>query len=351
MANFDDFKLAIEAMTGGKNTVILDDVGMPSVMVPFTKLKMSELISGGSENIHPAFSVGGVEKDVIYVSKFLNVTVNNRAYSLPMKDPRTSINFDQAVTACRTKGAGWGLMPAALWAAVSLWSRKNGTMPRGNNDYGRDASYRHEKGIPTLVSSGSVCRTATGSGPATWNHNWLPDGIADMNGNVYEWLAGMRLMNGEIQIIPYANCMDPEASMGASSTMWKAILEDGTLTDPGAAGTLKYDYMNSKLTLTNGAVTDDGSTYRYTGFTSMATKSGLTVPEIIKAMTLYPDEPGGDYGGDYRYATLGGERVPIVGGSWNGGSDAGVFRWGLDYSRGGSSSDIGFRSAFCDLKT
>ena len=35
MPNFDDFKLAVEAMTGGKNTVLFDDMGMPSVMVPF----------------------------------------------------------------------------------------------------------------------------------------------------------------------------------------------------------------------------------------------------------------------------------------------------------------------------
>ena len=64
MPNFDDFKLAIEAMTGGKNTVLFDDMGMPSVMVPFPKMKIAEIMSGGSQNIHPAFSVGGVEKEV-----------------------------------------------------------------------------------------------------------------------------------------------------------------------------------------------------------------------------------------------------------------------------------------------
>ena len=33
MSNFDDLKLAVEALTGGKNTVLLDDVGLPSIMV------------------------------------------------------------------------------------------------------------------------------------------------------------------------------------------------------------------------------------------------------------------------------------------------------------------------------
>ena len=351
MANFDDMKLAVEAMTGGKNTVLLDDVGLPSIMVPIAKLKNSELIAGASDNTHYGFSVNGVEKNAMYFSKFQNVVVNNRAYSLPLKDPKTSINFDSAVTACRTKGAGWSLTPAALWAAVALWSRKNGTMPRGNNNYGRDHVYTHEKGIPSnaLDTESRVQRTATGSGPATWNHNWLPDGIADMNGNIYEWLAGLRLMDGEIQLIPYANCMDPEVSMGVNSTFWKAILADGTLVDPGTAGTLKFDYLSSKLTLTTGTVTDDGSAGRSTGFTSIGLASGLTVPEIIKAMTIYPDEPGGDYGGDYRYMTLAGERMPLAGGYWYDAAGAGVFRWALYNSRSGADGIIGFRSAFCDL--
>ena len=48
MPNFDDFKLAIEAMSGGKNTVLFDDMEMPSVMVPFPKMNISEIMDGGS---------------------------------------------------------------------------------------------------------------------------------------------------------------------------------------------------------------------------------------------------------------------------------------------------------------
>ena len=131
-----------------------------------------------------------------------------------------------------------------------------------------------------MDSSNRVQRTATGSGPATWNHNWLPDGIADMNGNVWEWCAGMRLQDGEFQFIPNANCMDPEISMGASSTYWKALNASGEYVDPGSSGTLKYDYLSSKLTLITGSVTDDGSAGRSTGYNAIAAASGLTVPEM-----------------------------------------------------------------------
>ena len=37
MSNFDDFKLSVEALSGGSNTVKLDDIGMPSVMFVLPK--------------------------------------------------------------------------------------------------------------------------------------------------------------------------------------------------------------------------------------------------------------------------------------------------------------------------
>ncbi len=348
MPNFDDLKLSIEALSGGKNTVLFDDLGMPSVMVPFPKLKMSDLIAGGSENIHPAFSVDGVEKSVIYVSKYQNIVLNERGYSLPMRDPRASLNFDQAVTYCRNKGKGWSLTPYSLWSAIALWCRKNGTMPRGNNNYGADHAYGHEKGVPTYYESGKIARCATGSGPNTWNHNWMPDGIADLNGNVWEWCAGMRLKDGEIQIIPYANCMAADASMGASSTLWKAIAADGTLVEPGTAGTLKYNYVSGHIQLTSGDITPE-DTWRGDTYQNMTLDSALTVPEIAKALLIYPDEPGGDYGGDGHYMNNSGERLPICGGYWNYTSNAGVFYVDLSHPRSNSSANIGFRSAYCEL--
>ena len=348
MPNFDDLKLSIEALSGGKNTVLFDDLGMPSVMVPFPKLKMSDLIAGGSENIHPAFSVDGVEKSVIYVSKYQNIVLNERGYSLPMRDPRASLNFDQAVTYCRNKGKGWSLTPYSLWSAIALWCRKNGTMPRGNNNYGADHAYGHEKGVPTYYESGKIARCATGSGPNTWNHNWMPDGIADLNGNVWEWCAGMRLMNGEIQIIPYANCMAADASMGASSTLWKAIAADGTLVEPGTAGTLKYNYVSGHIQLTSGDITPE-DTWRGDTYQNMTLDSALTVPEIAKALLIYPDEPGGDYGGDGHYMNNSGERLPRCGGYWDSASGAGVFYVNLYNPRSNSYANIGFRSAYCEL--
>ena len=341
--NFDEIKFAVEALSGGKNTVLFDDQEMPSIMVPFNEMKCSDVISGGSSNILPPFSVNSVEKKLLYVSKFQNIVVNGRAYSLAGKDPANNVNFDTALTYCRNKGNGWCLLPYALWAAIALWCRKNGTMPRGNNNYGADHGYPYEKGTPRN-QSGSVDRILTGSGPNTWSHNWMPDGIFDLNGNVWEWCAGMRLVDGEIQIIPYGNIFDPEVSNGADSTAWKAIKSDGSIVDPGTSGTLKYDGSSFKLTTSK-----SGSSGQSGSYTSMSKDSSLTVPEIAKALILYPDEPGGDYGGDYHWWTPEGERLPICGGGWVNGAYAGVFVVALDDPRSSAVGNIGFRSAFVDL--
>jgi len=95
MANFDLVKLALKATCPG-NDIILDDKGLPSVMVRIPKFKIKDVIDGGSDSVHPAFIVNGVEVPEIYISKFQNVIHNGRAYSLPGEDPAVNVNFDTA---------------------------------------------------------------------------------------------------------------------------------------------------------------------------------------------------------------------------------------------------------------
>ena len=346
MANFDDMKLAVESLTGGKNTVLLDDAGLPSVVVAFPKHTNKELF-GGSNQTHSGHIVNGVEKSVMYVDKFQNIVYGGRGYSLPMRDPATYVNFDQAVQYARAKGKGWGLIPFALWAEIALFCRANGTMPHGNNNYGSDASYPLEKGVGTYYDSSAKKerRTATGSGPETWNHDGTGAGIADLNGNIWEWNAGLRLVDGEIQIIPYCNSMLQETSLGTASTSWKAIASDGSLVEPGTSGTLKYSNSANQLATTV-TPTDSG---RWESFSAMTLASGLTAPEIAKELILYPAEPGKDYGGDYHGWNTSGERVADCGGGWNNGGGAGVFFVHLYSARSDSNGDLGFRSAFCEL--
>lgn len=352
MSNFDDMKLAAEALSGGKNTVIFDDIGMPSIMVVLPKMVSDALITGATATVHPGFIVDGVEKEKVALSKYHNIIVNSRGYSLPMQDPKASLTWQAAQDACRQKGDGWGLTPFSLWGAIALWCKKNGTMPRGNNNYGRDVTYTHERGVATYKdSTGQVCRTATGSGPATWYHDHTPFGIADLNGGVNDWCAGMRLVNGEIQIIPYANCMRATCDMGATSTEWKAIMPDGSLVTPGTAGTLKYDFVSSKVTLCTAITNVVGDEAAGSGsgstFESMALASGVSAaPQILKELALFPADADG-YDGDYFYLNNGAsERFPGRGGHWGNGAGAGVVCTYLGSPRSHVHGGLGFRSAY-----
>lgn len=81
----------------------------------------------------------------------------------------------------------------------------------------------------------------------------------------------------------------------------------------------------------------------------MTLASGLTAPEIAKMLLLYPDEPNGDYAGDYHWFNPVGERLPVCGGHWYIGAYAGVFNLYLNYPRSIAYWNFGFRSAFVDL--
>ena len=352
--NFDAIKLAVEAATGGKNTVLFDDLGNPSIMVRIPKFKISDVIQGGSNSVHPAFIVNGVEKDEIFISKYQNIVVNDRAYSLPMQDPKVYVDFDTARKACENKGKGWHLMTNAEWAAIALWCKKNGYFPRGNNNYGSDVSYPHEKGVETYKYDGKTGRTGTGSGPVTWAHDGSNSGIFDLNGNVWEWVGGLRLVDGEIQVIADNNAAC-DADMSANSSHWKAIDKSGNLVAPKSANTLKFDYTVDPGTVNTGKgvpklvtalahqqTTDDP--YAAGQFEDMTADGSITPPEILKSLAIYPDGTKANHG-DYIYMRNKGERLPVRGGGFNNSSNAGVFALNLNNPRSNTWDSIGFRSA------
>ena len=351
MTNFDDLKLAVQAISGGRNTVLLDDMGMPSIMVPFPKLTYADIMTGGTQDPLPAFLVDGHEIPVIYESKYQNIVVNDRAYSLPFEDPRVYITFDQALQMCRNKGDGWHLHSNALWAAIQSWCYRNKTVPHGNGNYGKDYSNPHEHGVTTYIDGNhGGGRTATGSGPVTWYHNYDSSGIADLCGNIWEWVAGLRMVNGEIQIIPYGNSMKADCNMSATSTEWKAIMPNGTLVAPGTAGTLKYDgetatgapRINTAVEFKPG--TDDG--YYWRQFGTLAAKAGVDIPPMMKALGLAPI-PDYEYGnGGFWIRPQAAERLPVRGACWSDTTSAGVAALHLNDPRSCSHHSVGFRAAF-----
>lgn len=318
------------------NEIVVDDLGNPSVMVKIPQLTYKDVGIGTSTDVLPAFKVNGKTIPYFYVSKYQNIVKDDRAYSLPYQAPAVNMTIDQARAYCENKGDGFHLMTNAEWAAVALWCKKHDCMPYGNNnaEYG-DYYNTLDKGAPMPIYDDSyadnVPYTATGSGPKNWFHNNDFSGIADLNGNVCEWVGGLRLNAGEIQVIP-DNDAAQAVDQGADSALWKAISQTGAMVAPGTAGTLKFN--SSTGIATSGQ------------FKNMTAASGVTIPNYLKALALYPNDTSSTYRDDYYYTSSSGERVPYRGGHFGDGDDAGVFYFLLNDGRTVCDCGIGFRSAY-----
>jgi len=369
MANFDLSSLALQSVCPN-NIIKVDDCDLPSVLVYIPKFKNSDVLTGGNSATHPAFIVNGSEIPGFWYSKYQNVVHTTTltdgniaaAYSLPGEDPAAYIDFDTSRARCEAKGAGWHLSTNAEWAAIALWCKKNGFMPYGNNNYGKDTRESNYKAIPTYKDgNGTTCRVATGTGPLTWSHDKTMSGIWDMNGNVWEWQGGIRLVWGELQILANNDAADPDNPQNATSVKWRAInAADGSLVDPEchtsdtapklSGNTIKLDYVSGAWVYTT-SVTSSVDQSRSSLFAKVtaAAAVGAAAKVLLRSLALLPDEgtTEADYEGDYMWwNNRQAERCVCRGGCWDSGASAGVFSLHGGNSRSHSHAGIGFRSAF-----
>ena len=362
MANYDLTDLAVK-MIAPNNHVIVDETDLPSVMVFIPSFKLSDVLDAGDSSTHPAFIVNGEEVPGFYCSKYQNCIHSGVAYSLPAQDPANTINFDNSRARCEAKGNGWHLMTAAEWAAIALWCKANGFQPLGNNNYGKDASENNYRAIPSCPRDGSnrIQRIATGTGPLTWYHDQTLGGIADLNGNVNEWLGGIRFVWGELQILANNNAADPDNPQNATSEEWKAIdASTGDLVTPeckttdvsvkSSGSTLKMDWVSNAWKWVTG-IQNAQSSYKNCAFESITADSGISAAALLKlrALALMPDSnfTAGDYKSDQFYLDHNkSERGVARGGGWSDGARAGLFLLsGID-ARSGADDSLGFRSAY-----
>lgn len=370
--NFDDLKLAVEALSGGRSTVLFDEnmgtggESFPSIMVRIPKFLSSDVLEGAPETAHPMFMVEGAEKPEIYISKYQNMVMHGRAYSLPFKVPAMGMTFDEALTYSEAKGHGWHLMTNAEYAGIMLWCVKNGFLPRGNYQSDLGNLYPHEKGVIAYTEDGMEGGViATGSGPSSWTHDGTMGGICDLSGNLWEWASGLRLYNGEFQVIPDNNAALP-GRCGDKSTYWRAILQDGSLAAVGTETTMKLDSSLATSTeeveqLLSGVmrlntdranrqfVVDTQVSFGYQAmpFGNLAGVDGVTIPVLMQLLGLAPvtNEISG-----YLMARNYGTRYPVRGGSAaNVRYECGVCALNLKGTRGAPEKLTGFRAAYVAL--
>ena len=348
-------------MTCPSNELLYDDKNIPSVMVYVPKFKMSDVITGGADSVHPAFIVNGTEVDGIYIGKYQSVVNNGRAYSLPGQAPANNMTWDTARGYCEAKGAGWHMMTKAEYAAIMLWCRKNGFQPKGNNNYGKDSTESNYKAIPcTYENDGRTRHVLTGTGPLTWSHNNAPDGIWDINGNVSEWTGSIRTVKGELQALVNNNAADSGNPQNAASAEWKAINAAATgandlyLTPNGSGTTSGSIKVNSNGGVPQYATSVTTESESFSAVISSVTcASGIsdTAKALLVALGLLGDGSETSYNDDRLYFNnVADERLFGSGGSYNYGANAGVgYCSGINNSRASAVVGIGFRLAYVAL--
>ena len=318
--------------TEHNNVVIFDDRGIPSIMCRFERQK-------DATETPAIFKIGEYMADAIYISKYPNVIIKGRAYSLPMLDPVANVTFDVAVAACITKGEGWHLMTAVEWEYLLNQSREKDTMPHGNTDYGTDYYHKEEKADCDGCGYG---RSKTGSGPATWNHDNAIYGVSDLNGNVWEWLAGLRLLDGAIEYIPNNDAALTGCDLSRNSKEWQQLRT--------ARGPVRVEVEAGEITITDRKAAED-YTPDYDGTRIADLKIDLQeVPQALKDLGIVPDKRAESELKTYVYfdATEG-EWLPLRGSSFYNTSYSGASALYLIYPRSSSNVDVGFRSAFYEV--
>lgn len=348
----DSLRQSVEIASGGLQTVLYTAKGQATYMNIIQKYDMST-IDASLSGTHPAFIVDGVEKPEIFIGTYQGRIVNGELLSLPNVEPNHSTNYTNFLAAARACGNGHHLITNAEWSAVALQCYKDNTQPLGNTYYGRSSENpllvgRRQDGLAPGSTTGTP-RTLTGSGPVQWRHNSKENGIADLSGNVWEWNSGMRIFNGEIQVIADNNASKLAIDLGAASTEWKAINgETGNLVTPNGSGTtvgtIKYaDGGTADYTINGGS---------FGAIRNLSTTKPVTAVALarLKALCLYPHtENTASYNSDYFGKSMTDERLPLRGGSWNNAAGAGVFALNLNSARSSPSPFFGARPAFVNL--
>lgn len=373
--------------------------GTPNFFFPVPQFKSSDMDASLPDHIHPMFKINGSYVSRRLFGVFKGTDFGGACHSIPNVKPLVSLGFDQLVAKVRATGSGFSPITMADWGGLLLLARKLGKSTiKGNNNYGADYRdgtrwaagqsittgnqrildgvlytalvshtsanenkpgtnlfyWREERRVGGIMAPNGE-NTLTGTGPSSWRFGGKANGIDDLTGNTCDSPAGVRYVGNEIQIIPDNNAADPSCDLSASSSLWKAILpnpnDDGyTLVAPGTAGTLKWNWKNSKITLdteTDLTINDNKST----AFKDLAVDSTHVphVPSIMRELGLFPisgdTTPGNVY---HHFGDATDERLPRRGGSRYDTSSSGLGSSYSHYARGTAYVGFGVRPGFYD---
>lgn len=336
-AILDSERYSLERATGGSQTIIRDSAGNANAMFVLPRFSYADLgmtADMGTGDV-TAFDFGsGSIKSEIFIGAYL--ASGSGSVSAPRQDPQASLDHTAARAACAAKGAGWHLMTAHEWAAIALWCMANGYEPIGNTNWGRSHAKtwmvgdRADNRAPGDASG--TGRTQTGSMGVEATHNKSLAGIADLVGNIWEWQDGFLLQDGRFKLSSH------NAQAEASWTFADAFLDASI---PTGGSVILSNAVNNRL----GAIGDNvnAGNSANVDWRSMTKSGGYVSNQAMKRLLL---EPANALPQGRIYMRNFGERLPVRGGHWGYGADAGLAAVDLSGSRAGMYAVIGFRPAF-----
>lgn len=219
-----DLKKAVEAASGGKQTVLFTPSGQPTFV---NIIKRSEITAsddpllatmGITSGDHPAFKVGSRTLDKIYVSTYPTTLVNNELVSQPWQAATGIKNISETTAQMQTWINNTGLNAhVATVAELNLLKaliRKSAFNPYGNDEFkGASTVDSKQKGIRVDgLDAGSAKTTTTtigaqlsgailtGSGTVGFRTENSPVGISDLGAGYVTPIRGVRIIKGEVQI-------------------------------------------------------------------------------------------------------------------------------------------------------
>ena len=358
-------------LSGGKNSIKWTNDGTdgtplywPSVVVWRPAHKASYYLEGAGDNFHPAFKAGTSMYPGYWAGKYAGpyVTSNSKTLllSLPNFDGKVNAltgvqvdtSYDTSVTYGTAGGNGSHSITNAEWMEIALDCYNSGFQPKGNNYYGRDIEDPDTPeyyGVPSYWTGSKIGRVLNGSGPLSWFHDGSPWGVWGMNGNFNDITTGFRQKAGEIQVLANNDAALSDCDHSDATGPWKAILQDGSLVEPGTEGTLKYDAL-SEVTIST-SVTTRTTTSKSNTFGTVAAADGVTIPKIAQLLGIAPIGTDVQHGSDYIYIRNDAEgtfseTVARRGGSWQSETQSGVFFLSLGSYRSFTYPQLGSRLAF-----
>lgn len=319
--------------------------------------------------LHRAFYDDGQIKDGFFVDKYqasnnsgiassikngipLSSSSSNAPFSALTGTPENT--YAGAIDSVNTRGSEFFVTTLFIQRALSLlsmahaqaatsidncaWYDPTGAAnyPKGNNN---DALGDANDATVKYTATGYLKAGKTGSALpfAKTTHNGQTNGVADLNGNMFEICLGITQRSGTFYALKTtAKASALTSGVSAANDAW------------GAAGiAANYESLGASI----GALTGTSRGLKMGNGTQQVFSSATTGKDWQASCAGIPLSTGVNaagtdlFGHDYFYDSRVDDVCPIVGGSWSDSTNAGVWAVACHYSRSKGSDYVGVRAA------